>query len=701
MRSVLSERTLLGNINENGGNLKTYKSLAVVLAAVVLASGGGVIGSVLTAEPAQASSSQSQIDAAVQRILNDTNAERTKAGLAPLVLTPTLNTVAQNWTEEMGAHNSLIHNPDVFKQIHPTYTRAGENIAMGYQLQDVVTAWMNSSGHRANILGDFTHIGIGYWVDAAGHTWFTQDFGKYPTANATPNIIDPPVITPSSNQIMAVWYNYDLEYITDYKAEIYSSTGQLVESKTLNQADVDKYAPSYVFKGLTANTAYTIKLIANTTNVMGVRLTSPTRTVQVTTTEAGSAPTAPTSLTATAFTYDSATNAVESTLNWKAPTGIVGTVDYYLVTLQSAGNADLNFTRSATYYKLTGLSENTTYTVRVVAKVIGPDNITVSTPAATLSLKTPVVYSARASNPTGVTVSGVTYNTGVVSWKAPTDVDGTITNYSVEVSAGPGETYSNIYNTNTPVTSYRLLNLKPNYKYTVKVSTNVTSIDKSSDVTSTGTTTTLTTLAGESALSPIVKVSAPVTTVSQVGTDRMTLTWVKPTVTGMVTGYRVTVKAGTKVIQTYNLNASTYSKTVSSLAENTTYTVVVDALAVSPDGKNRATASTTKTATTRLSLASTVKVAAPASFGVTTARTAVTATWRMPAVTGKVINYTVTLKSGTRTVKTLVMTGGKYSFTGLKTNTPYTVTVKANAISANGKYRASSPLASKTVRTLR
>ena len=56
-----------------------------------------------------------------------------------------------------------------------THRSAGENIAMGQRTpQEVVQAWMNSEGHRRNILNkDFTHIGVGF--EQSGYHW-TQMF---------------------------------------------------------------------------------------------------------------------------------------------------------------------------------------------------------------------------------------------------------------------------------------------------------------------------------------------------------------------------------------------------------------------------------------------------------------------------------------------------------------------------------------------
>ncbi len=66
---------------------------------------------------------------------------------------------------------------DMMKQFGITYRTAGENIAMGQSTpQAVVNAWMNSEGHRANILNaSFTQIGMGYVAD--GHYWTQQFIG--------------------------------------------------------------------------------------------------------------------------------------------------------------------------------------------------------------------------------------------------------------------------------------------------------------------------------------------------------------------------------------------------------------------------------------------------------------------------------------------------------------------------------------------
>ncbi len=113
-----------------------------------------------------------------QRIVQLVNQERAKAGLQPLVAKADLNKVAQLKAEDMAKNNYFSHTSptygspfDMMKQFGISYTRAGENIAMGYRTpESVMEGWMNSPGHKANILNkDFTEIGVGFTAD--GYYW--------------------------------------------------------------------------------------------------------------------------------------------------------------------------------------------------------------------------------------------------------------------------------------------------------------------------------------------------------------------------------------------------------------------------------------------------------------------------------------------------------------------------------------------------
>ncbi|MEN1987229.1 CAP domain-containing protein [Paenibacillus hubeiensis] len=127
-------------------------------------------------------SETSQSDFAAQ-VVKLVNAERAKAGLSALTSDALLNKVAVAKVKDMSDNNYFDHQSptygspfDMMKQFGVTYKAAGENIAKGQKTpQEVVTAWMNSDGHRKNILSaSFTHIGVGYY----NGYWAQEFIGK-------------------------------------------------------------------------------------------------------------------------------------------------------------------------------------------------------------------------------------------------------------------------------------------------------------------------------------------------------------------------------------------------------------------------------------------------------------------------------------------------------------------------------------------
>lgn len=125
------------------------------------------------------------ISAIEQEVLNLTNAERQKAGLQPLQADSKLMNSARQKSTDMAKNNYFSHTSptygspfDQMKANGVSYRSAAENIAMGQRsAEEVVKGWMNSPGHRQNILTpDFTHIGIGY--DANGNYWTQQFISK-------------------------------------------------------------------------------------------------------------------------------------------------------------------------------------------------------------------------------------------------------------------------------------------------------------------------------------------------------------------------------------------------------------------------------------------------------------------------------------------------------------------------------------------
>lgn len=119
-----------------------------------------------------------------QEVLDWTNAQRKAAGLQPLVASEKLTKAARAHAWNMASYQTLSHSlgGDVSSRVMAygyTWWRLAENIAAGQtSAQDVISSWMGSSGHRANILGNFTEIGIGAADAGVGGTrYWAQIFG--------------------------------------------------------------------------------------------------------------------------------------------------------------------------------------------------------------------------------------------------------------------------------------------------------------------------------------------------------------------------------------------------------------------------------------------------------------------------------------------------------------------------------------------
>lgn len=119
-------------------------------------------------------------------VLSRTNAERAAAELPPLAHDPRLAAAAQAYSTDMATRGFYSHTSpeglqpwDRARATGCTHRGIGENIACGQRSPaEVVQGWMNSPGHRANILKpDFTHLGIGFAGGGPAGTYWTQLFG--------------------------------------------------------------------------------------------------------------------------------------------------------------------------------------------------------------------------------------------------------------------------------------------------------------------------------------------------------------------------------------------------------------------------------------------------------------------------------------------------------------------------------------------
>jgi uncharacterized protein YkwD len=113
------------------------------------------------------------------------NARRAKAGLPPLFENSQLDTAAEGHARDMAERRKMSHRggdgSSPFDRIDRQgyrYRSAGENVAAGFDdVDSVMDGWMKSPGHRRNILGRFTEIGVGRAIAKDGASYWSVSFG--------------------------------------------------------------------------------------------------------------------------------------------------------------------------------------------------------------------------------------------------------------------------------------------------------------------------------------------------------------------------------------------------------------------------------------------------------------------------------------------------------------------------------------------
>ena len=130
-----------------------------------------------------------QSSAAYSRtILTKVNELRASLGLKPVTRYAQLDSIAQDWSEQMASRNSMSHRPQFASGYPSGWSSASENVAMrgGSALSGDIGAqlfeqWRNSPGHYANMVSpDANALGIGLAYNSATKSWYaTQNFAGY------------------------------------------------------------------------------------------------------------------------------------------------------------------------------------------------------------------------------------------------------------------------------------------------------------------------------------------------------------------------------------------------------------------------------------------------------------------------------------------------------------------------------------------
>ena len=152
-------------------------------AAFIAAASAALAASVAAPAPAQAFQTVHgvRLNAVEARLTTLINAARTSRGMAGLVVTPGTTDLARDWAMNQARQNRLYHNPALVSGIESHGSRywraAAENVGRGWGADSLFQAYMNSPGHRANILDpDLRYLGIGWVERPDGSGYNTQVF---------------------------------------------------------------------------------------------------------------------------------------------------------------------------------------------------------------------------------------------------------------------------------------------------------------------------------------------------------------------------------------------------------------------------------------------------------------------------------------------------------------------------------------------
>jgi len=153
------------------------RRVALVAVAAAIALGASACGFANT-------SANPPSDATQNGVFQAMNADRQANGIPPLQWSPKLTNTAGSWAANESAVNNMYHQDLtalLYSDTYSGWSTLGENLIVGpgnMSVAQMEQAWMNSPGHRANILQRaFNAVGIGYTRGPDGRIWVVVDFG--------------------------------------------------------------------------------------------------------------------------------------------------------------------------------------------------------------------------------------------------------------------------------------------------------------------------------------------------------------------------------------------------------------------------------------------------------------------------------------------------------------------------------------------
>jgi hypothetical protein len=124
------------------------------------------------------------------------NSLRASKGPSQLQVSGQLAGVATNWTNRMVQAGQISHNPNLASQVEGDWTKLGENVGVGYDVDGLMQAFINSPAHYRNLVDpDWNYVGVGVVIAGDGRMYTTHNFMAMGSAPPPPP--PPPPATPA------------------------------------------------------------------------------------------------------------------------------------------------------------------------------------------------------------------------------------------------------------------------------------------------------------------------------------------------------------------------------------------------------------------------------------------------------------------------------------------------------------------------
>jgi hypothetical protein len=162
--------------------------IALALLGLALAAPSTAQSSVPLTAHRPAETTALRLDAGTEsQFVSRINQLRASKGLSQLRVSSQLTGVARNWTAKMLQAGQISHNPNLASQVSGNWQKLGENVGVGYDVDGLMKAFINSPAHYRNLVDpDWNYVGVGAMKAADGRLYTTHNFMLLPGSSSPP-----------------------------------------------------------------------------------------------------------------------------------------------------------------------------------------------------------------------------------------------------------------------------------------------------------------------------------------------------------------------------------------------------------------------------------------------------------------------------------------------------------------------------------